>query len=415
MKITMNDSRIIHITQLKDFLKGSQKFDLSLRNASIEEKYKFIDKTIDRFKYSQLRRKEKRAIISYLRKITGYKRAQLYRLIKRARIGEVKRKQYHRINPNRIYTALDIKLLEKTDELHLKLSEKATKEILRRECEVFGKKKYQTIARVSHSHITNLRNSPVYRHSWINHTKARQVPIGITMPPENYGKPGSIKVDTVHQRDIYHLNSVDEITQWEILVCVPQICEACMEPALEDMINQYPFIIFNFHSDRGGETINYKVSHLLHRLLIKQTKTRARHPNDNALVETKNGSIVRKNMGWEHINQSFCNKINDYYRNYFNPYLNYHRPCAFPSITIDKKGREKKVYHLYQTPYERLKSLSETDWFLKPSLTFDKLDKIAYQYSDNEFAEIFREEERKLFEEIREYDKRHGSRRRRKT
>ena len=188
-----------------------------------------------------------------------------------------------------------------------------------------------------------------------------------------------------------------------------------MEPALEDMINQYPFIIFNFHSDRGGETINYKVANLLHRLLIRQTKTRARHPNDNALVETKNGSVVRKNMGWEHINQSFCNKINDYYKNYFNPYLNYHRPCAFPTIIVDKKGKEKKVYRLYQTPYERLKSFLRADQFLKAGVTFDKLDKIAYQYSDNEFAEIFREKERKLFEKIRQYDKRRGSRRRRKT
>lgn len=413
MQITMDDSRLINLNQLKEFLKGSQKLDLSLRKMGIEEKYQFIDQTIDRFKYHKLRRKEKRIIIAYLRKITGYKKAQVYRLIKRALNGYLKRKKYQRINPKRIYTSLDIKLLEKTDELHLRLSEKATLEILRREHELFHHQEFQTIARISHGHITNLRHSLAYKSSWINHTKARQIPIGITQAPENYGWPGSIKVDTVHQREIYHINSVDEITQTEILVCVPQICEACMEPALLDMIEQYPFVIFNFHSDRGGETINHVVAELLHRLLIKQTKTRARHPNDNALIETKNGAVVRKNMGWEHINQSFCNDINEYYKNYFNPYLNFHRPCGFPTIMIDKakKGREKKIYDVYQVPYERLKSITGAQRFLKPMISFEKLDKIAYQYSDNEFAEILRKEERKLFEKIRKYDQRHGSRR----
>ena len=411
MKITMNDSRLANINQLKQFLKGSQKLDLSLRKAGIDDKYKFINQTADRFKYFQLRRKEKRVVLAYLKKITGYKKAQLYRLLKRTICGKLERKKYHRINPSRIYTVHDIKLLEKTDELHLRLSEKATREIFRREHEIFDNREYQTIAKVSHSHITNLRHSSIYRNSWVNHTKARQVPIGITMKPENYGKPGSIRVDTVHQRDIYHINSVDEITQWEIVVCVPQICEDCMKPALLHLLSQYPFIIFNFHSDRGGETINYIIADMLQKLLIKQTKNRARRSNDNALAETKNGSIIRKNMGWEHINQSFCNDINYYYKNYFNPYLNYHRPCGFPTSIVDKKGKEEKIYDVYQVPYERLKSILEAKKFLKPKTNYKKLDKIAYSMSDNQFAEILRKEEKKLFEKIRAYDKRRGSHR----
>src|SRR3989344_7061396 len=108
------------------------------------------------------------------------------------------------------------------------------------------------------------------------------------MPPDNMGTPGSIRVDTVHQNEVFHVNSVDEITQWEVVVCVPQISEACMIPAIEEILDQYPFTIFNFHSDRGGETINYQVASFLQRLLIKQTKSRSNHASDNALVETKN-------------------------------------------------------------------------------------------------------------------------------
>ena len=133
---------------------------------------------------------------------------------------------------------------------------------------------------VFHAHITNLRHSPIYNSHWVNGTKPRIVPIGITMPSENFGRPGSI-VDVVHQRDVYHINSVDEITQWEVVVCIPQISEVCMIPALLEMFKQYPFAIFNFHSDRGGENINYQVAYLWKKERIKQTKSRSRHCNDN--------------------------------------------------------------------------------------------------------------------------------------
>jgi len=408
MKITMDDSRINNVTQIKAFLKGSQKFGFSLVDSTISEKYSFIDRTIGRFDYRSLSRKDKKLVCRYLQKITGYKHTQIFRLIKRAGRGKLEKIAYKRVNPHRIYTSPDIKLLEKTDELHSRLSDMATKEILRREYEVFKHQNFQTIAGISHSHISNLRESPVYNKSWVNHTKSRVTPIGITQKPQNYGFPGSIRVDAVCQRDVYHINSVDEITQWEVAVCVPKICEACMIPALEEIIDQYPFSIFNFHSDRGGENINYQVSDLLNRLLIKQTKSRSYHCNDNALVETKNGSVIRKNMGWIHINQNLADEVNIYFRNFLNPYVNFHRPCGFPTIITEENGKKKKVYDIYQTPYEALKSIKGSSRFLKPGQSFSKLDIIAYRESDNEFAEILRTEERKLFNKIMKTDRNGG-------
>ena len=408
MEITMNDSRIINITQIRAFLKGSQEFDFSLRAALIDKKYEFINETVKRLGYVKLPKRDKKIVIQYFKKIVGYKKTQLSKLINQATVGELKKIPYKRVRPHKIYTSYDVKLLEKTDEFHLRLSEGATKEILRRQFEVFHQNNYQTISRISHSHITNLRHSQVYSSHWINHTKARNIPIGLTMPPENFGRPGSIRVDVVHQRDVYHINSIDELTQWEIVVCVPQISEVCMLPALKEVFEQYPFVIFNFHSDRGGENINYQVADFLQRLLIKQTKSRSYHSNDNALVETKNGSVIRKNMGWQHINQNMTDKVSDYYKTFFNPYLNFHRPCAFPTIIIDDKGKKKRIYHSYLTPYEALKGITEGHKYLKPDISFEKLDKIAYQYSDNDFAEIVRNEERKLFDLIAKADKNGG-------
>ena len=405
MKITMDDSRLSNITEIETFLKGSQRLVVSLKEAPTDEKYEFITKTVFRFRYTNLNKKGRKTVLLYLRKITGYKHAQLFHLVKKAKKGKLSKTVYKRINPAKIYTGTDIKLLEKTDELHLRLSERATQEILRREFEIFGKKDFQTISSVSHSHISNLRHSLVYKSGWINHTKARQIQIGITMKPENLGRPGSIRIDSVSQKDVYHINTVDEITQWEVVFCVPQITEEEMLPALENIFDQYPFVIFNFHSDRGGETINYQVASFLQKLLVKQTKSRSYHSNDNALVETKNGSVIRKNMGWEHFDQSLVEDINNYYKNYFNIYLNYHRPCGFPTIMVDSQGKKKKVYKIYKVPYEALKSAPGAGKYLKPGLCFPKLDIMAYQMSDNDFAGLLREQENLLFDKIRTANK----------
>lgn len=398
----MDDSRLTNVSELSQFLQSTKGFSLKLDG--LAETYQFIDKTVDRFKYLSLNRREKQVVLTYLRKVTLYKKAQLMRLVRRATMGELKRKVYVRINGHRTYTPTDIKLLEETDVLHLRLSGVATREIMRREAEVFGHNKYGKIAKVSSSHLYNLRASSIYKNAYINHTKARQIGIGLTMKPDNNNKPGSIRLDTVHQRDIYYINAVDEITQWEVVICVPEISELFLQPMFHYILDAFPFPIFNFHSDRGSEFINHIVKEILEKLLIKQTKSRSRHSNDNALIESKNGSVIRKNMGYSFIGQGSAELVNQYCQNYLTPYLNYHRPCLFiTEIQVDKQGREKPIYGEAKVPYDKLKQLSQDHHhsYLKPGLTFEELDKIALAQSDNEFATILRKEERKLFEKIR--------------
>jgi len=195
MKIIMDDLRLTNINQIKRFLKGSEK--CGLRLCSLSDKYNLINRTIDRLGYSGLKRKEKRLVISYLKKITGYKKAQLFRLIDRAFFGDLVRKKYQRKNPNIIYLPSNVKLLEQTDELHLRLNSAATKEILRREYKIFHHQEYANISKVSSSHINNLRKRVVYKNSWVNGTKANKVSIGKTAPPEANNRPGSIRIDSV--------------------------------------------------------------------------------------------------------------------------------------------------------------------------------------------------------------------------
>jgi len=161
-----------------------------------------------------------------------------------------------------------------------------------------------------------------------------------------------------------------------------------MKPILKNLLEKFPFTVIEFHADNGSEYINKIVAKLLNTLLIQLTKSRPRHSNDNPLVETKNGAIVRKHMGYIHIPRGKAEIVNRFYQDWFNNYLNYHRPCAFPEIKIDKKGKEKRTYphSNYMTPYQKLKSIKNVDQYLKPGFTFAKLDEIAYATSHTDYA-----------------------------
>lgn len=399
MNIYMDFKHIQTIEELSSFISGSRKF--VIKAVTIEDKYEVIEELSHRFNYFRLGRKDKRVVLTVLKLFTGYKKSQLHRLIGSTRDRKLARKPYIRINTHRTYTGADIALLEQTDELHYRLAAASTHEIMRREYEIFGHTQFKNLSHISLSHINNLRERDLYKAKYLKHTQAKQATIGETRKPEPNGKPGSIRIDTVHQRDVYHINSIDEVTQWEIIVCVPQISELYLMPALELLLSQYPFTIFNFHSDRGSEFINHIVAELLNKLLIHQTKSRSKHVNDNALIESKNGSILRKNLGFFHINQAQADDYNNFFQTWFNPYLNYHRPCGFVTETrIDYKGREKKIYGQYTTPYEKLKEISKrtNKNYLKKGITFEKLDQRAYAMSDNEFAGKMRKQQYTLFD-----------------
>jgi hypothetical protein len=401
MKTYMDDSRIENLSELVAFVKGLGKTEL--RVESILERYILIKTTVEKFGYSTLRKRDKHIVYLYLRRLTGYHKAQLLRLIKRVvSEGKLAKKPYVRKNPNVIYTQADLKLLETTDLVHCRLNSLATKEILRRMSEVYHKTEYDHVSGVSSSHINNLRRDPHYKSFWVNGTKSVERSIVETREPEPNGKPGSIRVDTVHQREIYYLNLVDEITQWEIMIAVPMLSERYLLPALKLAISQFPFKIFNFHSDRGSEFINHIVAELLEKLRIEQTKSRSRHSNDNALVESKNGSVIRKNFGYAHIHKNQVDSINQFIIHFFNPYLNYHRPCLYPTRErIDKYGKTRVVYDEAKVPYDKLQEITGRKVnTLKEGVTWEQLDQIAIAYSDNDFAKLMRKQEHYAYDTL---------------
>lgn len=401
----MKNVELKTIEEMKKFLEGNQR--INFEDSTREENYTFIRKTLVTTSYKKLCKKDKGIVKKYLQKVTGYEDKQLKRLIKKWKksgLRYTKRKSAGAAVC--IYQPKDIALLIKTDIFHKTPNGLSTKAILMREFVTFGKEEYRVIAYISASHIYNLRNNnrQYLSSSAIKYSKTNPVNtnIGERKKPQPYGKPGYIRVDSVHQGDlegskgVYHINIVDEVLQWELIGCVPQITDEYMEPLLIMLLEMFPFVVINFHSDNGSEYLNRTVEEILKRLLINQTKSRSRKSTDNALVESKNGSIIRKHMGRNFIDRSNAEAINEYYMKYFNIYLNYHRVCLFATDYTDKRGKTRKKYNQTFVPYEKLKSLENAEQYLKEGITFAMLDEIAYAKSDNEFAEYMKKAKSKL-------------------
>ena len=406
MTIDMNDSGAVTLAQVAKFLKASKGW--KFKGLTREDKYKWLDSVIRRFDYYSRKKKEKGLLRRYMMLTTGFSEAQVERLVRqKLSTGGIKAARSSRNRFPTIYTKADMELLAETDNLHNRLAGPATKIILEREFK-FGDMRYKRLGGISVSHIYNLRGKPAYRFRslTVSRTKSVQVAIGKRGRPNPGGKPGYVRVDTVHQGDlngakgVYHINLIDEVTQWEVIICVEAISEDWLKDVLAAAILMFPFIIRGFHSDCGTEFINRQVAGMLNGLLIKQSKSRSGRTNDNALVEGKNGSVIRKHMGYWHIERRHADRINRFYTDYFNPYLNYHRPCGFATVTVDEKGKRHKKYETYRTPYQAFRALEETEEYLREGVTLEALDKTAKAHSDNGFARLMQTAKDKLFKKV---------------
>ena len=405
----MHEAEKLTLDQIEAFLNASE--EIRFEGENRQQVYGWVEQVLRQQQYEKQGRKARGLLRRYLEKMTGLSRAQVTRLIAHYRAkGELQPAPYRRHRFPQRYTRADIELLATVDEAHETLSGPATRRILQREYQDYGKPEYQRLASISVAHLYNLRHQQRYRERRLNYTKTRPtaISIGERRRPDPQGQPGYVRVDTVHQGDrpgakgVYHINAVDQVTQWEIVSATARISEAWLEPVLAALLRQFPFPILGFHSDNGSEFINQTVARLLNKLLIEQTKSRPRHSHDNGLVETKNGAVIRKHMGYGYIHAEHAERIQQFYSAHLNPYLNYHRPCAQADIEVDEKGRQQRLYRRYQTPLETLLALSSPAPALRQGLTLAVLQRIAAAVSDTEAAQRMQQAKVKLFEQLRQ-------------
>ena len=356
MIVTLCTERIRTLDDIRAFLGGNEAADITPHDR--EAAYAFIERALVRFKYHfGLSRAGKGRVREFLAKVTGYSDSQLSRLIaQQRRTGRIRD---HRLRPPArpfatVYTTADAVLLAEVDEAFGQPSGPAIKRILWRQYHVFGDERFERLT----------------------------------------------SGDLGGEKGAYVINMVDEVTQYQQLAAVPRITEHFMVPVLAALAGAFPFRILGFHADNGSEYINHRVAAMLNKLHVEEfTKSRPRRSNDNALVESKNGNVVRRWLGHSHIPEHLAPPANAFLRDFLSPFLNHHRACLFAVEVEESNGRRRRKYpqELVMTPYEKLGSLPGADGFLKPGITFEQLDAVAHAATDLEAAQEIQRARKALF------------------
>jgi transposase InsO family protein len=381
--------------QIREFLQSSQAIQFA--GCGRDEKYAWVERVLRAQNYGHLNKGERGVVRAYVEKVAGMSVAQATRLIRGfLDHGAVRARPYQRHRFQTLYTAEDIAVLAEVDRAHERLSGPATRRILQRAYEQYGDKRYERLAKISVAHLYNLRASARYRNqaAVFETTRPSAIPIGERRRPDPQGRPGFLRVDTVHQGDwdgakgVYHINAVDAVTQWQVVGCTSKISERYLLPVLEAVLEQFPFVVLGFHVDNGSEYINHRVAKMLEKLHAEFTKSRACRSQDNALVEGKNGAVVRKLIGYGYIASEHAETIGKFYARHLNRHLNFHRPCGFATVSLDERGKRRRHYKTedYRTPFEKFQSLERAEQYLKPGLSLAELEREAQAMSDTECA-----------------------------
>ena len=410
--MTLQTGRLRTMEQLRAFVEGAEAVDYEPKDRAAA--YELVRRALVRFDYHRLGRADRGCVRAYIGKVCGFSAAQTTRLIRQqAQTGVVvDRRARNSGRPfGRVYTPADIRLLAEVDEAYDGMSGLATCAVLRHQFEVHGDPRFERLAGLSRSHLYNLRASRTYRTRRTTWGKTRPSPVAIAVrkAPEPNGRPGFLRVDTVHLGDrdgrkgLCVVNVVDEVTQYEHLGAVPAISERFMAPLLGTLLPLFPFHVLGFHADNGSEYVNHVVAALLDKLHVGEfTKSRPRRSNDNALVEGKNAHVVRKQLGHEHIPVRFAADVERFLREDLSPFLNFHRPCLFATERVDAKGKVRRIYRQQdvRTPLDKLRSLPDAASFLRDGVTFDDLDRAASAQSDLQAAKALKRARDGLFRKI---------------
>src|SRR5579885_1753373 len=376
----MDDSKSGSLEQMRAFLAGSGEMAFAAQGR--QEVYEWVERTLVEHEYGSLDKPGKGLLRQYLMRMTGMSRAQVTRLIaQQQRTGRVRATVYERRKFTSRYTTADITLLAYVDRAHGNLSGPATQRILEREHSEYGQAAYQRLAGISVAHLYRLRGTKAYRKRNASYqpTRPTKVPIGERRKPQPRGVPGFLRIDTVHQGDqdgrkgLYHINAVDEVTQWEVVAATPHISELWLLPVLEAM---------------------------LEKLRIEQTKSRAYRSGDNGLVEAKNGAVIRKHIGFGHIDAKFAVAMDDFHREHLNPYVNFHRPSAVARVVTAANGKRRRIYERWATPFELLRESPHCPICLRPGVSLAELEGIAQRQSDTEAALAMQDAKRQLMLKI---------------
>ena len=187
-----------------------------------------------------------------------------------------------------------------------------------------------------------------------------QIPIKI-FTPWNEQMPGFIEMDLVaHCGDtlrgeyIHTLDGVDIATGWSEKQGLMGKGEYATKRAYAVIERRFPFSIKGIDVDSGSEFINAHFFRMTKKRRITFTRGRAGKKNDQAHIEQKNYSTVRKIVGYQRFETERQLAILNSIYAYLSDYLNYFIP-TFKLVSKQRIGtKTKRVYDKPKTPYQRV-------------------------------------------------------------
>lgn len=175
-------------------------------------------------------------------------------------------------------------------------------------------------------------------------------------------EPGWLESDTVSHSGpsaaglfAYTLDHTDLCSGWTELAAMLGKTAVQVVEKTDEVRKELPFEMKGIDSDGGEEFVNYDLAHYCHRTGVNRFRSRPYKKNDQAHVEQKNGTHVRRLIGWHRYDtQAAVDALNDLYRNEWRLLSN----LFLPSVKLDYKirwgSRITRVYDGCKTPLDRL-------------------------------------------------------------
>jgi hypothetical protein len=198
--------------------------------------------------------------------------------------------------------------------------------------------------------------------------------------------PGFVEADLVahcgNNVEGAYLNTLtltDIATGWTECLALLRRSEADVSAAIHAVRQRLPFPLLGLDTDNGGEFINYDLLRYCEKEKITFTRARTYRKNDQAHVEEKNGSVVRRLVGYDRYEGMDAWRALTSLYGVLRLYVNFFQPSVKLLSKERKEGRTIKRYDKAQTPYQRVLSSTAVGEAPKIQLleSYESLDPVA--------------------------------------
>lgn len=187
-----------------------------------------------------------------------------------------------------------------------------------------------------------------------------QIPIQTFTPWEDE-KPGFMEIDLVAHCGgslegiyLYTLTATDIATGWTECVAVANKTQLAVSAAIHHIRQRLPFPLLGLDSDNGSEFINETLLRYCREEHITFTRSRPYQKNDQAHVEQKNWSVVRRTVGYDRFETpEQLALLNSLYSD-LRLFINFFQPVFKLIAKEQSDGKTIKRYDTPSTPYRRV-------------------------------------------------------------